>query len=158
MVSTNLDPYATHQPVLFEVIKRTSGPILELGAGEHSTRQIHELAQGRKITTVDDDLEWLEKYLDLKSDSHNFILLSDFRSSEKWDVVFIDLHTWEQRLPAIYDYIDSDYVVIHDADYMFAANILSEAELKKLYKFTFEYFGAGTPTTLVCSNKFDFVL
>ena len=46
---------STHQPILFEAIRQTTGAILELGAGYSSTEQIHLLAEGRKILTVDDN-------------------------------------------------------------------------------------------------------
>ena len=68
---------ATHQPILFEAVRQTKGAILELGAGYSLTEQIHLLAEGRKILTVDDNQVWLDHFRHLESDTHQFALFSD---------------------------------------------------------------------------------
>ena len=91
---------ATHQPILFEAVRQTKGAILELGAGYSSTEQIHLLAEGRKILTVDDNQVWLDHFRHLESDTHQFALFSDKLFEEygrDWPVVLVDLSTWYYR-------------------------------------------------------------
>lgn len=121
-----MTPDATHQPLLFEMIKRTDKPILELGAGESSTRQIHELAKDRLIVTLDDSIEWLKQYKDLASNHHYFWLVNKevvegvlwYEYDEtNYGVVLVDLSTWELRNKAIKHYKKtSDYIIVHDSE------------------------------------------
>ena len=53
--------YGSHQKVLLYMAAISKGPILELGSGDFSTAQLHEL--GRKLTTYDNNQEWLNKYI-----------------------------------------------------------------------------------------------
>jgi hypothetical protein len=119
--------FDTHQEVLLAVLKKVDKPILEFGAGDYSTRLIHDTLKGRniKIRTIDDNLLWLNKYLFLKSKNHEFIFLSEEDSleyisndDEKWGLVFIDSGSWKVRGMAVKKYKDSaDYVIVHDCDY-----------------------------------------
>ena len=148
---------ATHQMILFEYARKTSKPILELGAGDSSTRQLHAVTDNL-IVTLDDHLEWLVRYYDLRSDRHFFIEVKDFlkyfeKDNDEWGLVFVDASTWEIRKAAIKKYTGADYVVIHDADYMFSA-IMKREEFAGLYKYFREYTSVGSPTTVVASNKF----
>ncbi len=143
---------ATHQPVLFELIKRTNGSILELGAGESSTEQIHTLARDRNILTVDDNQQWLDNYTHLKTDRHEFSLFNEKLFEiygHEWSVVLVDLSTWDQRMWAIYKlryYVD--YMIIHDAQ---------GKNLGRLFKFWREYrvTDLPMPTTLLGSNIYS---
>ncbi len=58
------DPYATHQPVLYEMANRTTGPIIEFGCGDSSTDLLHEICKKnqRLLISVDDNQEWLQKF------------------------------------------------------------------------------------------------
>jgi hypothetical protein len=62
--SHRTDPFATHQPVLYEVAMHTAGPIIEFGCGKGSTELLHEICkkQGRLLITLDDDENWLKKF------------------------------------------------------------------------------------------------
>lgn len=58
------DGFSTHQPVLYSVVKATSGPIIEFGCGNGSTDLLHELcqSQGRVLISLDDNMGWQDKY------------------------------------------------------------------------------------------------
>lgn len=140
---------ATHQPILFEAILQTTGPILEMGAGRSSTEQIHKLAKGRKILTVDDNQEWLDNFKHLESDTHQFALFTDKLFEEygrDWSVVLIDLSTWDQRMWTIEKLrYFAEYLVIHDAQ---------GKGLERLFVYHREYRvnDFPQPTTMLASN------
>ena len=146
-----MEPEATHQPILKEYISRTKKPILELGSGDNSTRQIHEWTENY-IVTVDDSITWLNKYLDLECERHEFHLLGNYKE-RKWGLVFVDLITWELRKEAILKYKNADYVVIHDSERMFA-NVFTKKEFSELFKYWKE-FTELYPNTVAASNKFE---
>jgi hypothetical protein len=140
---------ATHQPVLFELIRWTRGAIIELGAGVSSTEQIHRLAPDRKILTVDDNQTWLNNYKHLKTDRHEFALFSENLFEvygREWAIALIDLTTWDQRMWAIEKLrYFVDYIIIHD---------VQGKGLGKLFEFWREYRvnDFPMPTTLLASN------
>lgn len=137
-------PYHTHQPVLYEVASRTSGPIIEFGCGYGSTELLHEVCKqdGRLLISLDDNLEWLNKFKEkYKSDSewHKFIFVQgkpspasdspqhwiDFMNnfdplltSCDFDICFIDQHPWEARVETIkYMKDKARFIIVHDCDY-----------------------------------------
>lgn len=174
-----MDPVGTHQPILTEAIRRSSGPILELGSGDYSTWLIHELAGERRILTIDDNPEWLNKYTGLKNDLHEFRLISnedilDFYLSDDthWSVVLVDNITWDIRLPAIKKYKHtSDYLVIHDAQYPASIGKLGKVivpptdtdpgirDFGKSFRYWIEFVPDKWinthPTTLLASNRIN---
>lgn len=126
--SHQTEPYATHQPVLYEIAVRSEGPILELGCGEGSTLLLHRIceAQGRRLLTIDNDASWLSKYRFLESDFHRLIstndwletLQSDAISKTRWGLVFVDSAPWESRDLAVRILGDrATYLIVHDCDY-----------------------------------------
>jgi len=155
-----MNPEATHQPVLFEAIYHTSGPILELGAGESSTRQLHALTD-RYIMTIDDNQEWITRYDDLISYRHKLLYLPQKDSAKyyklmrhDWGVILIDSTNWDMRLAAIEIFKDgSDLIVLHDANYARAINIDFDVYFK--YWVEYQREGITEPTTLLASNKID---
>jgi hypothetical protein len=59
------NPYATHQPVLYEIANRTTGPIIEFGCGDGSTDMLHEICRENKrlLISIDDDFAWMSKFM-----------------------------------------------------------------------------------------------
>jgi hypothetical protein len=154
-----MNPIATHQPVLFEAVRQTKGAILELGAGDSSTPQIHEMTD-RHILTIDDQPEWIVKYKHLLSERHNFMYLPTDQSAlyytvmqKDWGLVFIDSSTWAMRLSAIIAFKDVPMVVIHDGNYGRECGVV----FGKYFKYWAEYqqVGIDIPTTIIASNKVD---
>ena len=129
--------YESHRFVLEHVIKMLKNKsVLELGAGDFSTNQIHEIIgnENSKIITIDTDLSWLEKYMHLKTDYHDLIYwdidkLNDFFNNDKnqWGLVFVDTATFESRISAIMKYRESaDYLILHDCDYYANSNTIGK--------------------------------
>ena len=154
-----MNPIATHQPVLFEAVRQTTGPILELGAGDSSTRQLHDMTD-RYILTIDDQMPWIEPYRDLVSERHNIMFLPTTQSAlyyrmmrQDWGLVFIDSSTWDMRLAAIIAFKDVPMVVIHDGNYGRENGVV----FGKYFKYWAEYqrVGIDIPTTIIASNTVD---
>ena len=143
-------PFYTHQPVLTEIIKMTTGNILECGCGLGSTLLIKKLIQGtdRKLVSLESNEEWLNKFLYLENESHQLhkvpatnddtlenatIWVDTIKSLDKnFEVVFIDSSPWLSR-KVVYDYFkgSSTYLVIHDFDYFPNNDIIGTTTSKK---------------------------
>lgn len=159
------DAWGTHQPVLYEAIKRTHGDILELGSGFNSTEMISALIKGtdRKALTVDHDAAWLSKFVNLETENHKFRILGSYDDIRKiegtWSVVFVDEGQWESRVESLVYFKDKATVlVLHDSDYIFNQLQFKPANHFAYYK---EYMPlephphhTGPPTT-VFSNVLD---
>lgn len=135
----NIDPYYTHQPVLYEILMKTTGSILELGCGEGSTELIHLVAKkcNRKIVTVESDLNWIKKYEDkfsskdhifLKTKNHSIQAWNDIVDTfieNKWGLIFIDQGFWDARAYSFQKLKNyCDYLILHDCDYLPEHNLL----------------------------------
>ena len=173
-----MDNYGSHRLVLAEVLKRTTKPILELGAGDFSTPLIHIETKSKKIVTIDDSKMWLSKFWRLETDWHKLMVLDEEETMEfykkdnvKWGLVFIDNSTWELRFAAIMKYKDiADYIILHDCNYYPDNNIFGATTEKinvkfrrkgvrdysDVFKYWIEFFMHGyrmeSPPTLLGSN------
>lgn len=163
---THRDSWGTHQPVLYEAIKRCPAskefPILELGCGLHSTPLISAIRGNKKVISVDSDSEWLEscrkKY---ESENHEFKLLSfeEMKMNGFYSVVFIDQGSWESRAECLKHYSAAAFfIVLHDSDYL-PRELSIDFDKIFYYHKTFmplpPYpFVTGPPTTIL-SNMVD---
>jgi hypothetical protein len=136
--------YGTHQPFLEAYVRATSGDILEFGTGDGSTGLLRTLLEGtgRRLFSIEDNLEWYEKMKDTypPNDTHSYIylspkdggqhwkdFLSTFQPPSKLSVVFIDQAPWEARIWT-YEALAplSEYIIIHDADYFPRNNLFGK--------------------------------
>src|ERR1035437_9814085 len=63
--------FASHYPLLTEMLLKTDGDIIEFGTGLWSTVLLHIFASPeRKVYSVENDDFWLDKVLYLKNDYH----------------------------------------------------------------------------------------
>lgn len=99
-----------------EFALRTTGPILEVGAGLFSTPVLHGFCKRNKrlLYTVERDPEWLAKFEEYKSDFHvispeepplDWFSLALIDGPEDQRVWWID--QWGWRI---------EYLILHDAD------------------------------------------
>ena len=114
-------PFYTHQPFLIEILKKTTGNVLECGCGDGSTKVIKEHLKGGKLYSLESNLEWLNKFTHLESDSHKLYHVPasnedtpetgkvwvDFIKNTigeiPFEVVFIDSSPWLSR-KYVFDY------------------------------------------------------
>lgn len=166
--SVNIQAWGSHQLVLLDIIKRTEKPILELGAGDYSTRQIHDECKNQ-ITTIEEAEEWYFRYKYLADKRHEFLILSedilinDFIANDtiQWGVVFVDCGTWVGRVAAIKKYKNiADYVIIHDTEYSasmgyFGKMLGDKRDFSEDFKYWIEFMPyqmIQLPATVVGSN------
>ena len=150
-------PYYTHQPFFSEVLKNTSGNILECGCGDGSTLFIKETIKNsqRKIITLESDKSWLNKYLKYENDLHKLYHIDATNedtdeNAKKWvdfidsnfkditfEIVFIDCSPWLSR-KHIFEYFKnkSNFIIIHDFDYFPNKNIIGTTISKENFKRT----------------------
>lgn len=128
--------YSSHTEVLLEAVRRTVGPVLELGSGKGSTPLLHIacITTGRILVTVDNSEEWIANFTHLATPDHVFEYAEDPAATawltrpgsravrlcepiERWGVVFVDHAPGETRKDAIElaRHI-SDLVVCHDTE------------------------------------------
>jgi len=140
------DPYGTHQPVLYAIASKTTGPIVEFGCGDGSTDLLHEICKknNRILISIDDNREWLNKfrqkylgdgYLEDNSDWHKFLFVpgkTDDSNPSHWidfldnceplkainfDLCFIDQSPGLARTVTIIRFKDkARYIILHDCD------------------------------------------
>lgn len=115
------NPYGTHQRVLVAACSQTTGPIIELGCGDWSTRLLHDFFPDRYIVSVETNMEWMTKYVHLRSPNHVFMLLKDFsfyRSPvARAGVLFIDFDPGRQRRGILLQEANSaDMLICHDTE------------------------------------------
>jgi len=179
--------YESHRFVLEHVVKNLKNKsVLELGCGDYSTKLIHDILDNRnsKITSIDTDLAWLQKYIYLKNDYHELIYwdinkLNEFYDNDthEWGLVFVDTATWDSRIAAINKYRESaDFLILHDCDYYANSNTIGktikpvnqkENDMgirdygKEMFKYWLEYsiedwasYSSWLPPTLLASNKY----
>jgi hypothetical protein len=117
-----MDPYGTHQRLLLKAALMTSGPILELGVGEYSTPLLHEiaLAQNRALTSVDSDLNWIQKFGRFENNQHHLLHVPNwdaFKPNSRFGLAFIDHAPSERREIDIMRLAPlTDILVIHDTE------------------------------------------
>jgi hypothetical protein len=139
-------PFYTHQPFFIEVLKNTTGDILECGCGDGSTVMIKEQIKGtpRKLVSLESNLEWLNKYTHLADESHklyhvntsnddtievgmDWVKFIKNNNLTDFEVVFLDSSPWESRHQSFRYFLDkAKIIIIHDFDYFPNRNIIGK--------------------------------
>lgn len=127
--------YGTHMTCLLTAAINTSGPILEMGAGDYSTPLLHAVCakDKRYLLSTDTDKAWLSHFIDLETDWHQFSYVNvyedDWEVNPKpelwnaiggdrhWSVVFVDHRPGERRAVDIARLrLNTDIFVVHDTE------------------------------------------
>jgi len=122
------DSYSTHQPVLYEALLRTSGPVIEFGCGLGSTPLLHTFCarQCRELVSLESDEEWLGRFAEYVAPWHMFVhvdnwdnvLMSDEIVTSHYSLALVDQSPWEARHTTILALRDVvKFIVLHDCDY-----------------------------------------
>ena len=119
-----INPYGSHQELLFACVARTRGPVIELGMGNYSTRQLHQMCvpYNRPLCSVETDGNWAAQFDDLRCALHGIQVvrgMEDYRPIDDiaWDVAFVDHAPGEMRQREVKRLAaKTRYIVIHDTD------------------------------------------
>ena len=142
--------FYTHQPYFKEILKNTTGNILECGCGDGSTLMIRDHIRGtdRKLVSLESNLEWLNKYTHLADDQHLLQHVDAdnedcYETGDKWvdhieannltdfEVVFLDSTPWLSRKCCFDYFLDiAKIIIIHDFDYFPNNNIIGKTILR----------------------------
>ena len=152
-------PYYTHQPFFIEIIKLTNGNILECGCGDGSTTMIKEQIKNtnRKLTSLESNLEWLNKYTHLADSFHELYHIDagnddNVETGNKWvefinqnnlndfEIVFLDSSPWLSRKCCFDYYLDkAKIIIIHDFDYFPLNNIIGSVINEEIKDYNGKY-------------------
>ena len=117
-----VDPTSHHQ-ALRDALNSTTGPVLELGCGNSSTRFLHDLCvpANRFLLSLDNNPEWSSQFADLDNHYHEVRLTNDYLrdkwTNREWSVALVDLAPRQLRVPVIQRLAFScGRIVIHDTD------------------------------------------
>jgi len=95
-----MNPFATHIPVLLACLRRTTGPVLELGSGWFSTPLVAAFATDRLVRTIETNPEWYDRisrvctYQPITRHRHQIVFVPDYNDApiedHQWSVVLLD--------------------------------------------------------------------
>ena len=113
-----------------------------MGCGEGSTELIHYYAKEKNIPilTVESEKTWMEKYIHLQNEMHEFICMENlgnwadfFKSdSREWGLVFIDQGEWISRKNCLFELKNkTEYLILHDSCYYPKNNIFGRVTEEK---------------------------
>jgi glycosyltransferase involved in cell wall biosynthesis len=154
--------YSSHMPVLLDLLQRTVGPVLELGAGRYSTPLIHWACatDKRYVLTLEHNPKFFEYAAQFADTWHKVVLVKDWDSypleppnGRLWSLAFVD-HDGNRRSPDTKRLATlADIVVCHDTcgrddrKYHYS-------EAWPFYKYRYQ-FQLVRPRTTVASNTID---
>jgi len=155
-LKTNKSSYYTHQPILGELARTSTGPILELGCGYGSTELLHHICARtpqRKLVTIEQEPQWLNQFKHFEQPWHVLRLVDKWDDSffkdyaaPTWGIVFVDQGLWENRVDAVTFFKDkADYLVLHDSDWFASHNTPHAQEVDGKNVYNFKYWKEFTP-------------
>ena len=147
------NPYYTHQPYFIEILKQTTGNILECGCGDGSTRMIKEHIKetNRKLVSLESNMQWLTKYIKLADNNHklHYVPASNDDNNETgnvwvdfihknqlndFEIVFLDQSPWLARIACLNYFLDkAKIIIIHDFDYYPIFNVYGKVSKRESY-------------------------
>lgn len=138
--------FGTHLAALTEACARSTGPIIEVGAGTYSTPALLEIAKasGRDLVTVERHDEWVTPFVDLAVqlgmlDRYHVTrdLETGLAAFDHYGVALVDGEAAE-RAPAVLALLPKcDYIVVHDTERLGDYAGLAEAIATARYRHDF---------------------
>lgn len=149
----------SHLPLLIELIKKSEGPILELGTGFYSTPILHWLCadMGRKLVSYESSKDYFAIARNYITDFHEVNFVEDWSKidlSGHWGLAFVDHYPANQRIKEIVRLVDNvDYIVAHDSEPRHDSGY-QYSKVAPLFKYRYDY-DKFYPHTLILSNHKD---
>ena len=149
----------SHLPLLIELVRKSEGPILELGTGFYSTPILHWLCaeMGRKLVSYESSEDYFAVARNYIADFHEVNFVEDWSKvdlSSHWGLVFADHYPASQRIKEIVRVVDNaDYIVAHDSEPR-NDEAYKYSTIASLFKYRYDYT-KFYPHTVVFSNFND---
>ncbi len=148
--------YGSHIPVLYQVLSKTKGDVLELGSGFFSTPWLHWICtlQKRNLVTMEDNRRWHGWFSIYEGKYHKVIRVRDWKDADierMWDVVLVD-HSPDFRRKEEAKRLANlaKYIIIHDSNGKYD-NVYRYSQIYPLFKYV-RTWDKSDPTTTVLSN------
>jgi hypothetical protein len=145
------ESFGSHVPILIECLcLAPAGPVLEIGMGEYSTLVLHQFRHLRKITSIDNDINYVNTFLHLQeAEQHRIMHVDNYETfpleDTHWAVALVD-HTVEGRMRELKRlWKHCDLAVVHDCTG--AADVLEQ--LRGTWK---HYWGSSRFATAVFTD------
>ena len=154
---------STHFPVLLDIMKKSTGKIIELGGGLFSTPLLHwfNFESGREIITYESYKHYYDFEKMFETKDHKVIFVKDFKDikvEEHYGLVFIDHSVPKRRHTRGDDALrfkdSADFIVLHDAG-VNPNPKYGYTEIYPHFKYVY-HWDKVYPHTTVCSNRFKF--
>lgn len=122
----NVTDWENHRPLLWLALEATgSGPVIEMGCGDGSTRQLHEYCSDthRQLFSFDTDQDWINRFADCMTHTHRFVrIINNWHIAQDIcpnpSVILVDHAPGERRIVDIKNYSDhmapGGIIVMHD--------------------------------------------
>ncbi len=118
-----VENWDNHRHLLWPALKATKGEVIEMGVGHGSTPYLHKYCEDskRQLYSFENNMEWLEKFSELKSQYHFMTHVVDWddvaRTHPSPDVVLIDHAPGERRYIDVQRYANqAKIIIIHDSE------------------------------------------
>ena len=120
----DLSHWNSYWPLLWKALEETTGPVLEFGMGDGSTKKLHDYCQarGRSLFSYDYNNEWAQKFMHLNDTNHKLEYVQDWdnvteKHREEIGVLFVDHSPGEHRKYEIAMFCNSAKIIIaHDTE------------------------------------------
>lgn len=148
-----------HRPLLLKALEATTGPVLELGMGDGSTRHLHDYCKehNRRLVSIDNNPDWTQKYAHLGGLGHDIRCTYKDNWGEQlidqhWSVVLVDNAPGESRWELIKRLREqADIMVIHDSEPVGSGNYMLD-KVFGLFKYKVDLQSAGAWASAVSNN------
>ncbi len=160
--TAGITDWDNHRVLLWLALENTTGPVLEMGCGDGSTRQLHEYcaSQGRMLYSFDTDQDWLNRFSDCISPTHEFHhVVNHWEIAQKIcpspSVILIDHAPGERRIVDIKNYYDhmDGIMVLHDTQPPPTAADYGYERIWHLFKYRVDLSAGKNPDPNIPDNR-----
>lgn len=151
-----------HLPLLWLALEQTTGPVLEMGCGDGSTRQLHQYCadNNRMLYSFDTDEDWMNRFSDCANETHRFHrVVNHWEIAQKIcpspSVILIDHAPGERRIVDVKNYYDhmDGIMVLHDTQPPPTAADYGYERIWSLFKYKVDLNAGKNPDPNIPDNR-----
>lgn len=148
---------ASHLIHLIDWVKKTTGPVVELGMGFGSTPILHELCRDRQLVSYENQIRFYNDFRKFASPWHEIKFIEKWEMAEvdqHWGLAFLDSWPGSSRAELLSRMRNhADYILIHDTEkkhdrYYHMKDTIRSFKYRATYK-------AWEPYTSIVSDRFE---